>query len=193
MNCPNCGNPITEGQKYCPICGTNLDSGVQTDYRPKKKKKKTGWIIAILLLCLCGGIGYRYLGTNGSGNHPDSVTRSASNTGGYSSGNTVKTTPKANKESESVRPEIKEALDALEDFYDEYLAFATRYAKSSNPLSMLGDYSRYMEKAIDASDKLDEIADLEMNKAEEKYYLEVLARINDKNFEAMELLLDDYE
>jgi hypothetical protein len=51
------------------------------------------------------------------------------------------------EETNSIRPDVKEAIDAYEAFIDEYIAFMTKYSESDNSLEMLADYMIFMGKS----------------------------------------------
>lgn len=80
-----------------------------------------------------------------------------------------------------IRPEVKEAIDSYETFYDEYIAFMKKYqsADSAELLGMMTDYLKMIERLSEMSDKMD-VLEEEMNDAELAYYLEVTARIMQK-------------
>lgn len=86
--------------------------------------------------------------------------------------------------SDSIRPEIKEALDSYEAFMDEYCDFMKKYSESPDDLSLLVSYLDYMTKYTEAMENLDKIDDMDMNDAELKYYLEVTTRVSAKLIEA---------
>jgi len=81
---------------------------------------------------------------------------------------------------DGIRPEFKEAMDSYEAFFDEYCEFMEEYKTSSDPASMLADYTDMMQKEVDALTKLDEIGSQEMSDEELVYYTEVMGRINQK-------------
>ena len=82
---------------------------------------------------------------------------------------------------DGMRPEFKEAMDSYEEFFDEYCAFMKKYKDSNNAISLLGDYTNYMTKYVDMTEKMNEWnSDEEMTNEELKYYIEVTGRINQK-------------
>ena len=92
--------------------------------------------------------------------------------------------PAANTEKEStvstgIRPEIKEALDSYESFFEEYCDFMIKYEDSNGSISMLGDYLSFMAKYADAMSKLEALED-DLNDAELTYYMQVMGRITQK-------------
>ena len=77
-----------------------------------------------------------------------------------------------------VRQEVKDAIDGYEAFFKEYSDFMKKYAKSSNPLSMISDYTTMMTRYAENMEKwgrFDE--DYTMNDAELKYYTDASVRI----------------
>ena len=93
-------------------------------------------------------------------------------------------TPAANEEKESpaqtgIRPEIKEALDSYEDFFDEYCEFMEKYSDSNNSITMLGDYLSFLAKYTETMTKLEALED-DLNDAELGYYMQVMGRITQK-------------
>ncbi|MCR4632544.1 MAG: hypothetical protein K5648_00285 [Erysipelotrichaceae bacterium] len=86
--------------------------------------------------------------------------------------------------SDLIRPETKEAIDAYEDFVDEYIAFMEKYEDSDgSDLSLLIDYTNFMTKLTDYTDKMEKMED-DMTEAEMVYYLEVMNRCNEKIIKA---------
>lgn len=84
--------------------------------------------------------------------------------------------------SSDIRPEVKEAIDSYEAFYDEYIAFMKKYqsADSSDLLGMMTDYLKMIEKESEMADKMDALEN-DMNDAEFAYYIEVYSRVMQKN------------
>ena len=84
----------------------------------------------------------------------------------------------------TIRPEVKEAIDAYESFIDEYCEFMKKYSESDGTdLSILTDYVTFMAKLEDYSDKMDVMED-DLTDAEYWYYIEVLNRCNEKLLKA---------
>lgn len=79
-----------------------------------------------------------------------------------------------------VRPEVKEQIDAYEKFFDEYIAFMTKYKDSNNAVSMAADYANFMKKYTDYMTKFENIDDKGWNDAEVAYWLEVNGRVMGK-------------
>ncbi len=97
--------------------------------------------------------------------------------------------PESEQEQESVsentiRPEVKEAIDAYEAFVDEYCEFMKKYSESDGTdLSILSDYFTFMSKLEDYTSKMDDMED-DLTDAEYWYYIEVLNRCNEKMLKA---------
>lgn len=75
-------------------------------------------------------------------------------------------------------------MDSYEEFFDEYAEFMKKFSKSGNSAELLMDYSSYMMKYADTMDKLQRIDSEELTIEEQKYYIEVMARIEEKLLEA---------
>lgn len=87
-----------------------------------------------------------------------------------------------NTEASGIRPEFQEAMDSYEEFYDQYVAFMQKYAEADtvDAMSMMSDYTSYMEQCAEMNEKLEAIDEGEMTDEELAYYLEVTARIEQK-------------
>ena len=84
----------------------------------------------------------------------------------------------------TIRPEVKEAIDAYETFVDEYCEFMKKYSESDGTdLSILTDYFTFMSKLENYSAKMDAMED-DLTDAEYRYYIEVLNRCNEKMLKA---------
>lgn len=83
-------------------------------------------------------------------------------------------------ESDTIRPEFKEAMDSYEAFFDEYSAFMKKYQSSSNSFEMLADYMDYLTRYTETMEKLDAIGESDLSTEELAYYTEVTARISTK-------------
>lgn len=83
-----------------------------------------------------------------------------------------------------IRPEIKEAVDSYEAFVDEYCDFLKKMSKTSDTITMLEEYNKYIEKLSDMSEKFDKIENEDLTTAESAYYTEVMLRCNKKMLEA---------
>ena len=80
----------------------------------------------------------------------------------------------------SIRPEVKEAIDAYESFIDKYCEFMEKYAKSGgSDFSLIADYLKFMQQLSEYGEKMDNLED-DLTDAEFLYYLEVYNRCNEK-------------
>ena len=85
----------------------------------------------------------------------------------------------------SIRSDIKEAIDAYEAFIDEYISFMEKYEESDNSLTMLADYMSFMGKLTEYEEKMDAL-EKDINDAEYIYFVEVMNRCNLKLLKSME-------
>lgn len=84
----------------------------------------------------------------------------------------------------TIRPEVKEAIDAYEAFIDEYCEFMVKYSESDGTdLKIIADYAVFLGKLTDYEYKMDKMAD-DLTDAEYWYYVEVLNRCNEKIMKA---------
>ncbi len=68
--CSECGAVVPEGASCCPNCGAPVqnftdttkfsDSSYENSMSQPQKKRKTGWVIAIILIAIVCGIGYYF-------------------------------------------------------------------------------------------------------------------------------------
>lgn len=80
----------------------------------------------------------------------------------------------------AIRAEFKEAMDAYEAFYDEYVAILQDYKKNPADLSILGKYSQMLLKLAEMDEKFEKWENSDLNSEELKYYLEVNTRVQQK-------------
>ena len=83
-----------------------------------------------------------------------------------------------------IRPEIKEAIDAYETFVDEYCEFMKKNSQNSSSMSMLLEYANYMSKLAEAEEKMDALTNNDLNAVEDAYYADVLLRCSQKMLKA---------
>ncbi len=81
---------------------------------------------------------------------------------------------------DTIRPEIKEAIDSYEAFFDEYCAFMQKYQESNGDLSLMGDYADYLARYADMLQKFEAMENEDLTDAELAYYVEVSGRIMEK-------------
>ena len=96
------------------------------------------------------------------------------------------TVEEAEPDENIIRPDVKEAIDAYEEFVDEYLAFMKKYDESDGTdMSLLIDYMSFMAKLEEYTDKMENMED-DLTVAESIYYYEVINRCNEKIIKAMD-------
>lgn len=98
---------------------------------------------------------------------------------------TVPTTEEAPTETtenlvDGMRPEFKEAMDAYEDFYNEYCEFLAKYAKNPTDFSLLGKYAGMLSKAADMDKAFEAWDQDDLNSAELQYYLALSSQVLQK-------------
>lgn len=71
---------------------------------------------------------------------------------------------------------FKQDIDALEIYFQAYADFMVDY--DPNDFTMLAEYTSLMAKYVEAMEVLESLDQTKMTHQEEKYYLEVLIRIN---------------
>lgn len=81
---------------------------------------------------------------------------------------------------DGMRPEFKEAMDAYEAFYDEYIAFMKKYSENPTDFSLLMQYAGMLTKVAEMDEAFNNWDQEDMNNAELKYYLEVNNRVMQK-------------
>ncbi|MBQ6678003.1 MAG: hypothetical protein IJM71_08145 [Clostridia bacterium] len=86
--------------------------------------------------------------------------------------------PEDDKDDNTIRPEIKEAIDSYEAFVDEYCEFMERY--DSSDTSLLSEYLELINKESEMLKKFEEIDQNGMTNAEALYYNEVSLRCSQK-------------
>ena len=91
------------------------------------------------------------------------------------------TVPETTSVSESaIRPEFKKAMDAYEEFYDEYCEFLEKYSKNPSDATLIGQYGKMMTKMTEVNAAFEKWNDADMTTAEAAYYLEVNSRVLQK-------------
>ena len=75
---------------------------------------------------------------------------------------------------DSIRKNIKAAIDSYEKFIDEYCDFLKNY--DSSDLTQLSSYSEYFSKLAEMEEKFNKIKDKELNETELLYFAKVEAR-----------------
>lgn len=81
---------------------------------------------------------------------------------------------------DGMRPEFKEAMDAYEAFYDEYVDFMKKYSANPTDFSLLMQYAGMLTKVAEMDEAFNKWDQEDLNNAELKYYLEVNNRVMQK-------------
>lgn len=100
-------------------------------------------------------------------------------------------TPESDNNSSSndnkLSKDFKEAMDSYEDFMDDYIDFMEKYQDSDGTdLSLLTEYTEYMNKYNQVCEDFKAWDSSDMNSAEAAYYLEVQTRVNQKLLNSLE-------
>ena len=95
---------------------------------------------------------------------------------------TEETVTETNEEAKEVstdglRPEFKEAMDSYEAFYVEYCELFKKYSQNPTDLSLIAQYTKMMQEAVEMTTAFEKWDQEEMNTAELKYYLEINSRV----------------
>lgn len=77
----------------------------------------------------------------------------------------------------NLRPEFKEAMDAYEEFYQDYVDFMKKYKENPSDLTLLANYASMMSDAAEMEEKFSAWDQGEMNADELQYYMEVSSRV----------------
>ena len=80
----------------------------------------------------------------------------------------------------AIRPEFKKAMDAYEEFYDEYCDLMAQYTKNPTDFSLLTKYGNMLSKMTEIDAAFEKWNDADMTTAEAAYYLEVNSRVLQK-------------
>ena len=200
--CKNCGNPLPEKAKVCPLCGA----------KNKKPIYKKWWFWLIIVLIAAGAVagggnnsapsddlssslvasGDKNDVTSGNApsadesNEPD-VSATPEEEDDQSSSEPVPSAPETPELIDGMHPEFKEAMDTYEAFFDEYIAFMKKYAESDGTdLTLLADYADYMSQYTETMEAFEAWENKDLNTAETAYYIEVQTRISQKLLEVAE-------
>lgn len=93
-------------------------------------------------------------------------------------------TKKTDKSPSGLRSDFKEAMDSYEKFVDEYVAFMKKYKANPGDLSLLADYTSFISRLTDVTEKFDKWESSGLSDAELTYYLEVQSRASKKLVDA---------
>lgn len=91
-----------------------------------------------------------------------------------------------NVDSDNIRPEFKEAMDSYEAFYDEYCDLIKKYTQDPSDITLITKYADMMQKVVEVDEKFKAWDEKDMTTAEQKYYIEVSVRIEQKLLETMQ-------
>lgn len=201
--CPECGTKAEPETPMLPEAETSERKSEQKPMeKPVKKKKKPiyrrwwFWVIVILLVLSrgCGGKKNRQIPKETVSRpvitepvkpvQPEilpETTQPTQTTLAETTEPETTTVPETTSLSEStIRPEFKAAMDAYEEFYDEYCDLMAQYAKNPSNLSLLGKYGQMMTKMAEVDAAFEKWNDADMTTAEAAYYLEVNGRVLQK-------------
>ena len=84
------------------------------------------------------------------------------------------------EDTDTIDPDFKEAMDAYEDFIDEYVDIMKQYSKNPTDTSILAKYTEYMTEYVDMMEKFEKWENEDLNAAELEYYVEVQGRVSKK-------------
>lgn len=114
---------------------------------------------------------------------------SSSSSGTVTSSNSIEksssSSSKGAQTANSVTPSVKAALDEYESFMNDYCDFMKRYSDSGFSASMLSDYSKFMSKYVEVTNKFNAIDSKKFTAADSAYYAEVVARTTQRLSEIM--------
>lgn len=80
-----------------------------------------------------------------------------------------------------VTPELKEEMDAYEEFYDKYIELMGKYLSGKgNYMQMLEDYTKMMEDVLEWDAKIEAVDESKLNSADDAYYLFITERVMEK-------------
>lgn len=200
--CPECGIKAEPESPMLPEAETSERKSEQKPMEKPVKKKKPiyrrwwFWVIVILLVLSrgCGGKKNRQVPKETVSRpaitepvkpvQPEilpETTQPTQTTLEETTEPEVTTVPETTSVSENtIRPEFKAAMDAYEEFYDEYCDLMAQYAKNPSNLSLLGKYGQMMTKMAEVDAAFEKWNDADMTTAEAAYYLEVNGRVLQK-------------
>ena len=200
--CPECGTKAEPETPMLPEAETSERKSEQKPMEKPVKKKKPiyrrwwFWVIVILLVLSrgCGGKKNRQVPKETVSRpaitepvkpvQPEilpETTQPTQTTLEETTEPETTTVPETTTDSENtIRPEFKAAMDAYEEFYDEYCDLMAQYAKNPSNLSLLGKYGQMMTKMAEVDAAFEKWNDADMTTAEAAYYLEVNGRVLQK-------------
>ena len=82
-----------------------------------------------------------------------------------------------------IRPEIKDAIDTYEEFFNEYVDFMKSYDASD--ISALSDYLSFLQEYTEYMQKLDDLENEDLTDAETIYLTQATLRIDQRLLEVV--------
>lgn len=86
----------------------------------------------------------------------------------------------SDKDGDGISDDLKAFLDSYEEYIDEYIEFLEKMADDPTNLELLTEYGKMMAKYAEFADAAEKYNPDVMSDADRTYYLETLARINQK-------------
>lgn len=115
---------------------------------------------------------------------PDDNTQ-PDDTQGNNPTDSTETSPDSDADSNEIRPEFKEAMDAYEAFYNEYCDILAKYYANPTDMALLTQYTELMTRAIEMDEAFAKWENEDLNTEELKYYLDVNNRVMQKLLDVM--------
>lgn len=200
--CPECGTKAESESPMLPEAEASEQKSEQKPMEKPVKKKKPiyrrwwFWVIVILLVLSrgCGGKKNRQVPKETVSRpvitepvkpvQPEilpETTQPTQTTLEETTEPEVTTVPETTTDSENtIRPEFKKAMDAYEEFYDEYCDLMVKYTKNPTDFSLLAKYGNMLSKMTEIDAAFEKWNDADMTTAEAAYYLEVNGRVLQK-------------
>jgi len=202
MKCTKCGAEVNG--KFCPECGAKAEENAPRPLgnagKPKKPFYKRWWfaVLVIIVILIAGG---KIMGgqkekqdaldeaeLEQSVKELQSLTAELKKEDDKAETTTttkVAATTTAKQEvSGGLRKDFKEAMDAYEDFMDEYVAFMKKYSDSNGTdISLLADYAKFMSNYAEMVEKFEAWEDNDLNNEELLYYYDVQTKVSKKLLE----------
>ena len=85
--------------------------------------------------------------------------------------------------SNEIRADFKEAMDAYEQFCDEYVAFMKEYKNDATNMKLIGKYSEMVKSLAEMEEDFSTWEQSDLNTKELQYYVDVQARVYQKMLE----------
>ena len=133
----------------------------------------------VLLVILCISMGFLVACSSSPSKSASSSTSIAQSSKSSSSSNSA-LLQQSTSSASTVTSSFKEAMDEYESFIDGYCDFMNEYLGSGGDMSMLNDYSKWMNQYSTMMAKIQAIDSKSLSAADNAYYLEVVNRTNQK-------------